>query len=417
MRKILSAIAFALMIVAAPSAGARHFSDAFADSTLRVDFAFSGACDGSAPSIAFSDLSKYTGWGGRRVNLTHALREGAADVVVRDAATGDTLYINPFNTLFQEWLVSDDSSGVRSMEGTVLVPYPRKKSLVSINLRDNRREVVASATLRLDPDDILIADHTKRQPAPHTYIYKGENPDTAKITVAILGEGFTAAEMPKFMDKAREAVDAILDHEPFASMADSFDFIAVETPSADSGVSVPRLGQWLDTPFGSHFSTFYSDRYLTTPHVHALYDAITSTPAQHLIVLANTDEYGGGGIYNFYTLTTAGNEMFHPVVVHEFGHSFGALADEYYYANEMDDTYPLDVEPWEPNITTKVDFSGKWQPLIDAGKAGLIEGAGYRDKGIFRGTDDCRMRTNSAAEFCPVCQQAIREQILWLTAQ
>ena len=415
MKALLAAATLLIGALAAPHAQAGDYQTNFADTTLRIDFAFSGACDGSAPTIAFSELSKYKGWGGRRVNLTHALSKGAADVTMTDPATGDTLYINPFNTLFQEWLVSGDESGVRTMEGTVLLPYPRKKVDVTINLRDNRRQTVASSTLKVDPLDILIADHTSRLPQPHSYLYRGENPDTAKISVAILGEGFTAEEMPKFMDKAREAVDAILDHEPFASMADSFDFIAVETPSRDSGVSVPRTGLWLDTPFGSHFSTFYSDRYLTTPHVHDLYDAITSTPAQHLIVLANTDEYGGGGIYNFYTLTTAGNEAFHPVVVHEFGHSFGALADEYYYEGEMDNTYPLDIEPWEPNITTKVDFNQKWQNLIDEGRSGLIEGAGYRAKGIFRGNEDCRMRTNTAQAFCPVCQQAIREQILWLT--
>lgn len=392
------------------------FSEVFADSTLRVDFTFSGDCSHTAhPTIAFSSLSKYKGWGGRHVNLDRTLREGATDVTVT-TMDGDTIYRNPFCTLFQEWLVSEDFSGPKAMEGTVLVPFPRDSVDININLRDNRRTTVAKASLRVDPADILIADHTGRMPLPHTYVYRGDNPDSAKICVAILAEGYTVDEMPEFHSHAREAVDAILDHEPFASMADSFDFIAVDTPSAQSGVSIPAKGLWLDTAFGSHFSTFYSDRYLTTSNVRKLYDAIVATPAQHLIVLANTEEYGGGGIFNFYTLTAAKNELFREVVVHEFGHSFAGLADEYFYENDiMQDSYPLDIEPWEPNITTKVDFSSKWQKLIDEGKAGLIEGGGYLSKGIWRGFQDCRMRTNKAPEFCPVCQEAISEIIEWYT--
>ncbi len=115
-------------------------------------------------------------------------------------------------------------------------------------------------------------------------------------------------------------------------------------------------------------------------------------------------------------MTAADNELFREVVVHEFGHSFAGLADEYYYENDiMEGTYPLDVEPWEPNITTRVDFGSKWQDLVDEGKATLIEGAGYRTKGVWRGSPDCRMRTNTAPHFRKVCQDAIREIILYYT--
>ncbi len=397
-------------------AGDTSFASAFADSTLRVDFVFTGSCgSAAAPGISFTSLSKYKGWGGRKVNLDKPLREGAADVILT-SMSGDTLYSNSFSTLFQEWLVSEDYSGPRAMEGTVLVPFPRDSVDITVNLRDNRRVCVANARLRVDPADILIADYTARKPMPHSYVYRGDYPDSAKITVAILAEGYTAAEMPKFNQRAREAVDAIFDHEPFASMSERFDFIAVESAGRESGVSIPAQGRWAETPFGSHFSTFYSDRYLTTSNVHDLYDAIISTPARHIIVLANTEEYGGGGIFNFYTLTAADNELFREVVVHEFGHSFAGLADEYYYENDiMEGTYPLDVEPWEPNITTRVDFGSKWQDLVDEGKATLIEGAGYRTKGVWRGSPDCRMRTNTAPHFCKVCQDAIREIILYYT--
>lgn len=108
------------------------------------------------------------------------------------------------------------------------------------------------------------------------------------------------------------------------------------------------------TAVSSHFDTFYSDRYLTTRSVKAIHNWLAGIPYEHIIILANTDTYGGGGIYNSYTLTTAHHSMFRPVVVHEFGHSFGGLADEYAYDEAPSPLYPYDIEPWEPNITTLV---------------------------------------------------------------
>ena len=148
-------------------------------------------------------------------------------------------------------------------------------------------------------------------------------------------------------------------------------------------------------------------------------------PYEHIIILANTDVYGGGGIYNSYTLTTAHHPMFKPVVVHEFGHSFGGLADEYFYEDDvMTDTYPLDVEPWEQNISTQVNFASKWKDMLPLGTpiptpiaerkkypVGVYEGGGYSAKGIYRPAYDCRMKTNGYPEFCPVCQRAIRRMI------
>lgn len=415
LRQSLSVLLTAAFLLASFSRAEGRFADFLCDTTLRIDYIMSGSC-GAEPSIAYVGMSKYAGWGGRRVNLDSCLRAGNAEVVVSSRAAGHTLYRQTFSTLFQEWLATGDTIAPRAMEGSVLVPMPREKAKLELIMRDNRHNEIARAKLALDPDDILIRDATLKPPMPHTYIFRGERPETEKITVAIVAEGFRNEEIPQFLDKARETVDAILDHEPFARLADHFNFVAVEVPSAESGVSVPNKGVWRDTAFKSHFSTFYSDRYLTTSSVHELYDAIVSLPAQHIIVLVNSDEYGGGGIYNFYTLSTAGNKHFRPVVVHEFGHSFAGLADEYSYPDEDGDlTYPLDIEPWEPNITTLADFASKWTTLKADGIAGLVEGAGYRTCGIWRSSADCRMRTNTCPVFCPVCQHAIEQMVEWYT--
>ena len=211
--------------------------------------------------------------------------------------------------------------------------------------------------------------------------------------------------------------------------------------SEDSGVSVPREGLWKNTAVGSNYDTFYSDRYLTTSCVWKMHDALCGVPYEHLVILANTDTYGGGGIFNSYTLTTAGHVAFRPVVVHEFGHSFAGLADEYYYDDQFVEYYYPDIEPWEQNITTLHDFRSKWDDMlpkvigiptapvegdvwenIKGGASadslvGVYEGAGYQSKGVYRPFPDCRMKTNAADAFCPVCQRAIARIIEFNTVE
>ena len=205
-------------------------------------------------------------------------------------------------------------------------------------------------------------------------------------------------------------------------------FIYVNAPSKQSGVSIPHDNDWRDTAVGSHFDTFYSDRYLTTLNVNTLYDLVWGIPCSSIIILANTDNYGGGGIYNSYTLTSAHNKDARPVVVHEFGHSFAGLADEYYYDDQYEPMYPTDVEPWEQNITTLVDFDSKWKDMLPSDtpvptpadgkdiytKVGVYEGAGYQSKGCYRPAQECRMKVNNAPGFCPVCQRAISRLIDFL---
>lgn len=405
-----------LSLIAAISAAAEvNYGEWFADSTLRIDFTLSGA-PGTPVAVGLAGTAKYAGWGGRRHRLDQVPVAGNAEITLLDAATSDTIYRHTFSTLFQEFYGTEDSLGARSMECAALLPMPLRDATVHISVRDGRGHIVGSESVAFAPSD-LACRVFDRQKYSSTEIFRGEKADSAAIHVAIMGEGFAEAEMADFRGYADEAVKAIMNHEPFTSYADHFVFHAIEVPSADSGVSVPRLGQWHDTAFDSHFSSLGSDRYLTSDRVWRMYDAIAATPCTHIIILANTDEYGGGGIYNFYTLTAAGHELMRPVVVHEFGHSFGALADEYFYDEPdfSDLTYDLATEPWEQNITTQVDFDSKWPDMVADGSASLIEGGGYRAKGIWRGAHDCRMRTNTATTFCPVCRRALTRMIEFYT--
>ena len=420
-------ILFLLCLIAVSSTRAQVFADHFADKTLRVDYIFNGNASGQA--ICLNGLSALPTWAGRKHHLAELPLQGNGQIVMRNAASGKTIYTTSFSSLFQEWLETDEARNVtKGFENTFLLPYPLQPVEIEITLLDPRRNVRASMKHIVHPNDVLIEQKGNSHITPHKYLLHNDSPEKC-IDVAILAEGYTLQEMQTFYEDADIACKSIFDHEPFKSMKKRFNVVAVASPSTDSGVSVPRLNEWKHTAFGSHFSTFYSDRYLTTSRVKAIHDALAGIPYEHIIILANTEEYGGGGIYNSYTLTTAHHPMFRPVVVHEFGHSFGGLADEYFYDNDvMTDTYPLDIEPWEQNISTQVDFAAKWKDMLSENTpvptpaevsenypTGVYEGGGYSAKGIFRPAENCRMRTNEYPAFCPVCQRALRRIIEFYT--
>ena len=420
-------ILFLLCLIAVSSTRAQVFADHFADKTLRVDYIFNGNASGQA--ICLDGLSALPTWAGRKHHLAELPLQGNGQIVMRNAASGKTIYTTSFSSLFQEWLETDEAQNVtKGFENTFLLPYPLQPVEIEITLLDPRRNVRASMKHIVHPNDVLIEQKGNSHITPHKYLLHNDSPEKC-INVAILAEGYTLQEMQTFYEDADIACKSIFDHEPFKSMKKRFNVVAVASPSTDSGVSVPRLNEWKHTAFSSHFSTFYSDRYLTTSRVKAIHDALAGIPYEHIIILANTEEYGGGGIYNSYTLTTAHHPMFRPVVVHEFGHSFGGLADEYFYDNDvMTDTYPLDIEPWEQNISTQVDFAAKWKDMLSENTpvptpaevsenypTGVYEGGGYSAKGIFRPAENCRMRTNEYPAFCPVCQRALRRIIEFYT--
>ena len=307
---------------------------------------------------------------------------------------------------------------------------PKRATIAEMVLRDNTgKESKLSHTI--DPKDVLIRNRNNQQAVPHCYTHQGGDSKEC-IDVVILAEGYRIDEMDTFMEDAMITTSEILSYEPFKSHKEKFNFIAVYSASTDTNVSVPQEEAWRDTAVGSNFMTFYMPRYLTSGEVYKMYDLATNIPCEHFIILANTDTYGGGGIFNSYTLTTAHHPSFRPVVVHEFGHSFGGLGDEYFYENgdSNDEIHSLSHEPWEPNITTLVDFESKWADMVEPGieipskvtaersknyTVGVYEGGGYRSKGIYRPTDVCRMRDNVAERFCPVCERALERVILHQT--
>ena len=385
----------ALALLIPGKIAAQNFDDYFVDKTLRVDYIFAG--DRDKQMIAVDELNVMPRWYGKRQRLSQLPVEGNGQITVRDHHSGTVIYRNSFSTLFQEWLSYPElNNTAKSFENVFLVPMPKDTVDITVDLRNNRREITTTFTHQVAPKDILI--HKKgNHPTPYATLQQAAD-TTHCIHIAYVAEGYKPEEMPVFLKDAQDATEAIFAHEPFKSNRDKFNIVAVESPSEDSGASEPGNGIWKHTALDSHFDTFYSDRYLTTLHLKKLHDWLAGTPYEHIIVLVNSSKYGGGGILNSYNLTTCHQKWFKPVVVHEFGHSFAGLADEYAYEEEAIPMYPHDVEPWEKNITTLVDFDSKWKDMMDKKtkvptplsknekvaktKVGVFEGAGYSTKGV-----------------------------------
>ena len=404
MRKVLLSV---IALLAALVAGAQ-----IQDKTLRADYIFSGT--DSTAQIAVSSLSCFDTWAGRRVNMDQVPLKGNGQICMWDAASGKVLYRMSFSTLFQEWQATEEATRTsRAFQNVFLLPMPSAPVNITVELYDFKGVLSASLTHPVDPSDILIRPLGQKPPQTVDIHRGGSYQDC--IDIVMVPEGYTASQMDLFLEDCAKAWQSFVAHEPFGNRQDSFNVYAALIPSVDSGVSVPRNNDWKDTAISSNFDTFYSERYLTTLQIFQLHDLLAGLPYEHIIILANSETYGGGGIYNSYELTAAHHFNFAPVVVHEFGHSFAGLADEYYYDDQFTEYYYPGVEPWEPNITTMADFSSKWDDMMGLPDVGLYEGGGYQSKGVWRPASNCRMNTNAHPAFCPVCQRAISRMIDFYT--
>lgn len=404
---------------------AQQFNDFFIDKTLRLDFIFGG--NAQQQNIYLSEMIQLDKWHGRVENLSVTPVQGNGQLKVYHAATNKLIYVLPFGSLFQEWLLLKEAKQeFKSFENTFLIPFPKEYVRVDVSFFTSKNEEKILAQQIIDPNDILIRKSSQVN-NEYEIIHKSKIKNPIKI--ALVAEGFTANEINVFIEYAQKTKENLFKHKVFQKYQDYFEIIAVKTVSQQSGISIPSKNIWLNTAVQSNFDTFYSNRYLTTLHTKLLHNQLENIPYQHIIILANTDFYGGGGILNSYSLTTTKNKEFAPVVVHEFGHSFAGLADEYFYAQDVfENKAALGIEPWEKNITSLVDFSSKWKNLMKAEtpvptdvsmqkevEIGVFEG--LKGNGLYIPTLTCRMKINNTDDFCAVCSNAIEEMILFYTTK
>ena len=295
----------------------QDFNEYFSDSTLRIDYILSGNLQ--SQSISIDGMSRMPGWYGKRQNLTSFPVHGAATIDMRLAATGELIYRHTFSTLFQEWLDLDDARlAPKAFECVELLPMPHDSVVVTVNLYNHRQEVIASIEHNVYPTDCTIVRKGERNVPDFVVLNEPANPDKA-INIAFVAEGYTQEQLDEYLEDCRKGVDGIFKFEPFKHLRDRFRVIAVLSPSQDCGPSIPSEGVWHNTAIGSSFDTFGMARYLTTLRIKQMHDAMAGTPYEHIIVMVNTDRYGGGGIYNTLNLLMTKHKLFIEVLVHEFG--------------------------------------------------------------------------------------------------
>lgn len=392
----------------------------FDEGSLRMDVFQCGNSEGSHYVFERFVIEPY--FGGSKVNLIDPFNYGTNRVKVIDAQTNTLIYSRGYNTLFREWQTTDEAREMeRCYEESVSIPLPRNEVYVILEIRNFDGEFEEVFSKLYEPDEMFNTTE-QRYVFPVQDIMVNGAADS-KVDIVILPEGYTADEMPQFIQHCQNLANVFTQAEPFASHIDEFNFRAVLAPSEESGIDIPASHTWVRTILNAHFYTFYIDRYCTTRNYFSVKDVAANAPYDQIYILVNSGQYGGGGFYNFYSMSTAGNISASDVIVHEFGHAFGGLADEYEEpGNPLALLYNLDVEPWEPNITTLVDFESKWADLVSPGTpiptpntnqynnvVGAFEGGGYLSHGMYRPQRNCMMR--NYAPFCAVCYRTLEDMI------
>jgi len=419
-------LSLALIFCQISGTAQNNFEKLFTDKVLRFDFMLAGNFQKTV--VYPVGMKEEPFWGGSLTNLIDPFNYGNFKYEVFDASGNTLIYSRGFCTLFQEWQTTPEAKTMeRTFYEVATIPYPRDRIRFVISIRERSGSFTKLYETEIDPSDYFIR---KEKPAAAgvTRIHYSGDPHTC-VDLAFIAEGYSADEMEKFRGDVKKMKEILFAEEPFTGYKNKINIWAVEAVSADSGTDIPGEKIYLNTVLNSSFYTFNLDRYLTTHDIKAVNDYAASVPHDNIIVLINSPRYGGGGVYNYYSGTTTDHPLSPKVFIHEFGHGFAGLADEYYSSEvAYDEFYPLNVEPWEPNITTRVDFASKWKDLISKGtpvptpaveqyynSTGLFEGGGYSSKGIFRPEYDCRMKSNADKGYCSVCREAVKKMIEFYT--
>lgn len=399
-----------------------QFGKYFKNQTLRFDYFHSG--DSENEYILPDEWIKEGKWAGPRNYLIDPFDYGSYRLMVIDQASGTLLYSKGYSSLFIEYQATEEAKTLcGNFPESVLMPLPKRPVRVEIHSRGKDLVWKKTYETSLHPKKDEIAKYDLGI-YPVMIIHNGKSPQKM-LDILFLPEGYTAAEMEKFNQDCYRYRDYLFDTRPYGEYRENISIRAVMAPSEESGTDIPGDSIWVNNLLNSSFYTFGSERYLTTPDFKTVRDVAANAPYDQIIILVNHPKYGGGGVYNFYAITTVDDKHSGFVYTHEFGHSFAGLGDEYQGSGTAsDEFYDTTKEPWEPNITSLVHFDAKWKSMLPAGtpvptpdtdewngKTGVFEGAGYMKTGLYRPYQDCSMNVIKFDNFCPVCQQAIRKMI------
>jgi len=467
--KSISQSCYTILLIAA-TAFSQTFDEFFVNKTLRVDFYHTGTK--GEELFAVDQCYEEGEWAGSRTNLVDHLNLGEYQARVFDVKTSALFFSRGYSTMFNEWQTTGEAGKgtFHTFHESVLLPMPKNKIQLTICRRDKQMSFREIFSTVIDPSSPTQINRAKHQAKFKAISLMRNGPAANKVDLVILGDGYAEKDLEKFRKDAQHFNEVMFSTSPFKERKQNFNVWTIEVVSEESGIPKPDKNIWKNSALGTMYNTFGSARYILTEANKALRDVAGQAPYDFINILVNDDRYGGGGIYNLYNTTytitdKAGLEwQMDYVYVHEFGHSFAGLGDEYYSSQvSYEEFYAKDVEPWEPNVTALLDKNDlKWKTFIEkgmplpapwekatydslafergkldrlapdyyekrepffraqeeilkktkhAGKVGAFEGAGYEARGLYRPAADCRMFSLSLADFDPVCRAAIEKVI------
>lgn len=440
-KTLLSVILLIILALPAISQGQPAFDSYFIDATMRVDYYHVG--DSATEFIAIDKIYKQGTWAGPTVELLDPFNNGRYYVKIYDSTTKTEIYSRGFDNYFGEYKTTTPAAkGIKhAYHETALIPFPKNKIIFTMEVRQRDNSMKKFFSQEIDPAAIAIDKGPLVAGVKVEKKFYSGDPHH-KVDLAFIAEGYSADEEALFQQDLERTLEAFFKQEPYRSHKRSFNLYSLFKASQDSGVDEPRKGLFKNTAVESSFNALGLERYLLTEGNKPLRDIAAHAPYDAVIIVVNSKRYGGGGIYNFYCVYTQDEIWQDYLFLHEFGHSFAGLGDEY-YASEVayNDFYPKGIEPTEPNITALLDPANlKWKHLLKPGTViptpwdkekydklkrnspekqahleqkkfknlvGAFEGAGYASKGLYRPMADCIMFTKGGKPYCQVCEAHI----------
>ncbi len=420
-----------LLILASASGmvfgGSSSFETYFTDGVLRYDY-YHGISDKEDMIIPDAVIFE-SYYAGSKTRMINDMNLGHYRYQVFDSLSRQLIFSESFSNMFQEWQSTDEAkTGVKKVfHESVRFPFPKQTVLLVIEARTKKGDFAALHRVYINPRSHRIIREVPRQDVRTGDLLISGEPDKC-IDIVFVAEGYTAEQQDKFIADARKLITLFQTSKPFGAYMMKFNFRYAAVISQESGTDEPDKGMFRRTALNTHFNTFEIARYLTATDNKAMRDAAGAVYYDHPVIVANSSRYGGAGFYNSYSIFSADMDYLKHVFVHEFGHQFGALADEY-EGGFTEDYYDLSVEPWEPNITTAKERKKiKWGEYILAetpvptpndekfiNTVGLFEGGGYMSKGIYRSGLHCMMRSFKVDTFCVACNEHLKKVIRFYT--
>ncbi|MCD6116552.1 peptidase M64 [bacterium] len=362
---------FLLLILCTSVASAQQqfvFDDFFENSTMRIDYCHFGNAEHE--SISIDHIYKQGEWAGNPKSCIDTFNNGEYYIKVYDVATNKMIYSKGFNSYFGEYITTEPAKkgDKRVYFETALIPWPKSPARFVIEKRGKDYFYYPLFVKKIVPGDYHII---KEKPSENVKIVKtlANGDPHKKVDIAIIAEGYTLNEYGKFAGDVKKYTDLFFTIEPYKNYRKSFNITGVFIPSEESGVDEPTKNIYKSSVFDASFNAFDTPRYLLTENLWKCNDVASAVPHDIFIIMVNSSRYGGGGIYNFYSISTIDNKLSDHVFIHEFGHAFAGLADEYYSSQvAYTDFYPKGTEPQEPNITALLNPKTlKWRQYLSKG--------------------------------------------------